>query len=47
MEVLSKVLFCKDCGTVLDSRGDCVNCDRRELEANEKQVIKQVGEIKT
>ena len=39
--------FCRDCGTVLDSRGDCVNCDKRELEVNEKQVVKQVGEVKT
>ncbi len=43
------MLFCEDCGTVLDSYGDCINCDKRELvkkRTNEKQIAAQIGEIK-
>jgi len=38
------MLFC-ECGTVLSSRGECVNCKKRELAASEKQ-FEELSEVK-
>lgn len=47
MEVLNTMLFCENCGTVLDSKKDCVNSDKHEpvsKSANEKQTKEKLGD---
>jgi hypothetical protein len=36
------MLFCEECGTVLSSKGDCVNCKKRELVASEELQLSEV-----
>jgi hypothetical protein len=38
------MLFCNECGPVLDSQGTCVNCEKRTISKAGKQLEKS-GEI--
>ena len=44
MEVLN-MLFCEECGTVLSSKGECVNCKKREPVTSEEQ-FELLSEVK-
>jgi tRNA(Ile2) C34 agmatinyltransferase TiaS len=38
------MLFCEDCGTVLSSKGECVNCQKREPVTSKE--FEQLSEVK-
>ena len=38
------MLFCEECGTVLSSKGECVNCQKRELATSKD--FEQLSEVK-
>lgn len=39
------MLFCKECGTVLSSKGECVNCNKRES-VDLKEQFELLSEVK-